>query len=154
MKRILLLLALFSASLLTACKTTNTLTKEAVDVERVTRYDTSAVVSHFMFYDTITTKITEHVKRTTTEKFNPETGVIMERVTEEDENREQTIKEIQRLHQEIDSLSASLESFIKDKSKTEIKEKSKGLDWRFYVSIIVAIFALFAVVLKIMRAVR
>lgn len=120
MRRFFLFLSLV---LLTGCKTTKVVTDARQDVEQSEKVEELAISNHLTIHDTIYTEITEHVTRKVEERYDPTTGNLVVRTTEEEEDRREYQREIESLKHEVDSLAASLESYLRDKSTVEIKEK-------------------------------
>lgn len=137
MRRFLLFLAL---ALLTGCKTTKVVTDARQDVDQREKVEELAISNHLTIHDTIYTEITEHVTRKVEERFDPSTGNLIARTTEEEENRREYQREIESLKHEVDSLAASLESYLRDKSTVEVKEKEvERFPWWFWTIVVGAV---------------
>ena len=139
MRRFFLFLAL---ALLTGCKATKVVTDARQDVEQSEKVEELAISNHLTINDTIYTEITEHVTRKVEERFDPTTGNLVTRTTEEEENRREYQREIESLKHEVDSLAASLESYLRDKSTVEVKEKEvERFPWWFWFFAVPIVFA-------------
>ena len=122
MRRFFLLLAL---ALLTGCKTTKVVTDTKQDIEVAEKVEEVATSNRSTVHDTIFTEITEHVTRKVEERFDPTTGNLVARTTEEDASRTEYQQQIHALEQQIDSLAAIIDASLRDQSKTETKETER-----------------------------